>query len=61
MSIAKARWIASVAVIVRRDRDNVPLPLTAGNQTLLGATIRSGSRLTPPPSASVDPLHHAEA
>ncbi len=36
----KARLIASGAVIVRRETHNVPLPLTAGNQTLLGETIR---------------------
>jgi hypothetical protein len=31
-----ARWIALSAVIVRRDPDNVPLPLTAGNPRLWG-------------------------
>ena len=34
------------AVIVRRDADNVPLPLTAGNPTHRRETIRAGSRLS---------------
>jgi hypothetical protein len=48
--------IASGAVIVRRDADNVPL--TAGNQTLLRGTIRAGCVAHPLWLATVSLIHH---